>query len=70
MSEHSRTRHWRWRAVWASVIVVGLVLEVLQSPLYEFGTEYDDELFVKKGDYRFDETDIFVGVADKNLYGH
>jgi hypothetical protein len=39
-------RRWFWRLIWVAIIVAGLVIKSLQSPLYLFGAAFDDQLMV------------------------
>jgi hypothetical protein len=41
------TRLWLGRSCWAGIVAVGLLLKALQSPLYIFGADDDDELMVR-----------------------
>jgi len=37
---------WPWRASWAALLGIALLLKFLEQPLYLFGTQFDDQLFV------------------------
>jgi hypothetical protein len=40
-------RRWRWRSLWAAVVVAGVVLKALLSPFFIFNAAYDDGLMVE-----------------------
>jgi len=46
-SAPTHRRVWIWRGCWSAIVLVGLVIKVLQSPLYIFGSSADDELMVR-----------------------
>jgi hypothetical protein len=47
-SAHLIRRRWVWPLCWTGIIAAGIALKSLQSPLYIFGANIDDELFLRQ----------------------